>query len=199
MQWNALLCLVFAASILVDGQVATKKAPVHTAPPTEAPVRGGPIPFIATAYSTKGNTVKGVETQPGIVAGADKRVLPLGSTIRVTEAGKYSGLYVVTDLGTAIIGNRIDIYIAELEDAKAFGRKDVMVELLKPGDNVKFQPETTTTIPKSALAPAQKKDAAAIPSGKVPADKPAVQQGRAVKAQEKAEEKKAAEKTVPVK
>jgi 3D (Asp-Asp-Asp) domain-containing protein len=198
MQWNTLLCLVFAASILVDGQVATKKAPVHTAPPTEAPVRGGPIPFIATAYSTKGNTVKGVETQPGIVA-ADKRVLPLGSTIRVTEAGKYSGLYVVTDLGTAIIGNRIDIYIAELEDAKAFGRKDVMVELLKPGDNVKFQPETTTTIPKSALAPAQKEDAVAIPGKTVPADKPAVQQGRAVKAEEKAEEKKDTKKTVPVK
>jgi 3D (Asp-Asp-Asp) domain-containing protein len=198
MQWNPLLCLVFAASISADGQVTTKKAAVPPTTPTEAPVRGGPLPFIATAYSTKGNTVKGIETQPGIVA-ADKRVLPLGSTIRVSEAGKYSGLYVVTDLGTAIIGNRIDIYIAELEDAKAFGRKDVMVELLAPGDNVKFQPETTTTIPKSALAPAQKKDAAAIPSKTVPADKPAVQQGRAVKAQEKAEEKKAAEKTVPVK
>jgi 3D (Asp-Asp-Asp) domain-containing protein len=198
MQWNALLCLVFAASISADGQVASKKPAVPPTTPTEAPVRGGPLPFIATAYSTKGNTVKGIETQPGIVA-ADKRVLPLGSTIRVSEAGKYSGLYVVTDLGTAIIGNRIDIYIAELEDAKAFGRKDVMVELLAPGDNVKFQPETTTTIPKSALAPAQKKDAAAIPSKTVPADKPAVQQGRAVKAQEKAEEKKAAEKTAPVK
>jgi 3D (Asp-Asp-Asp) domain-containing protein len=198
MRWKALLCLVFAASLSADGQVATKKAGRATAP-NEAPVRGGPIPFIATAYSTKGNTVKGVETQPGIVA-ADKRVLPLGSTIRVTEAGKYSGLYVVTDLGTAIIGNRIDIYIAELEEAKAFGRKDVMVELLAPGDNVKFQPETTNTFPKSALAPAQKKDAAAIPSKTVPADKPAVQQGRAVKVQEKAEEKKAAEKkTVPVK
>jgi 3D (Asp-Asp-Asp) domain-containing protein len=198
MRCNALLCLVFAASVLADGQVATKKAPVRTTTPTEAPVRGGPLPFIATAYSTKGNTVKGVETQPGIVA-ADKRVLPLGSTIRVTEAGEYSGLYVVTDLGTAIVGNRIDIYIAELEDAKAFVRKDVMVELLAPGDNVKFQPETTNTIPKNALAPAQKEDAVAIPGKTVPADKPAVQQGRAVKAQEKGQEKKAAKKTVPVK
>jgi 3D (Asp-Asp-Asp) domain-containing protein len=194
MRWKALFCLVFAASILADGQVPTKKkAAVRATTPTQAPVRGGPIPFIATAYSTKGNTVKGVETQPGIVA-ADKRVLPLGSTIRVTEAGNYSGLYVVTDLGTAIIGNRIDIYVAELEGAKAFGRKDVMVELLEPGDNVKFQPETSNTIPKTALAPAQKKDAAAIPSKTVPADKSAVQQGRAVKAQEKA-----AEKAVPVK
>jgi 3D (Asp-Asp-Asp) domain-containing protein len=155
----------------------------------QAPVPTGPMPFIATAYSTKGNTVKGVETQPGIVA-ADKRILPLGSTIRVSDAGKYSGLYIVTDVGTAIVGNRIDIYILDLEDARAFGKKNVTVELLKPGDNVKFQPETTNEIPKSALAPKQKVDAAAIPSNKVPADKPAVVEGRAVKAEEKAQEKK---------
>ena len=157
------------------------------------PALSGPLPFIATAYSTKGNTVKGVQTQPGIVA-ADPKVLPLGSTIRVTEAGPYSGMYVVTDVGTAIIGRRIDIFVAEFENAKAFGRKDVQVELMTAGDNVKFKPETTHEIPKSALAPAQKVEAAVIPSNKVPADKPAVEQGRAVKAQEKADEK-AQEKT----
>jgi 3D (Asp-Asp-Asp) domain-containing protein len=200
------LLFVFAATVYPAGQAAAKKGTrAATTPaqspaesPSQAPVHGGPMPFTATAYSTKGNTVKGVQTQPGIVA-ADRRVLPLGSTIRVTAAGKYSGLYVVTDLGTAIVGNRIDIYVSELEDAKAFGRKEVMVELLAPGDNVKFRPETTNEIPKSALAPAQKKDAAAIPSRKVPADKAAVQQGRAVKAQEKAEEKKSLEKAALVK
>jgi 3D (Asp-Asp-Asp) domain-containing protein len=160
-----------------DGPAAAKSVPT------------GPMPFTATAYSTKGNTVKGIQTQPGIVA-ADAKILPLGSTIRVSEAGKYSGMYVVTDLGTAIVGRRIDIYMMEIADARAFGKQEVMVELVKPGDNVKFQPETTNTIPKSALAPAQKADASAIPSNKVPADKPAVQQGRAVKAQEKADEAK---------
>jgi 3D (Asp-Asp-Asp) domain-containing protein len=148
----------------------------------------GPRSFIATAYSTKGNTVKGVQTQPGIVA-ADPKILPLGSSIRLTDAGKYSGMYVVTDVGTGIVGRRIDIFMAELEDAKAFGRKEVQVELLVPGDNVKFKSETTNVIPKSALAPAQKKDAATIPSSKVPADKAAVKKGRAVKAQEKAQGK----------
>jgi 3D (Asp-Asp-Asp) domain-containing protein len=154
----------------------------------ERPVPPGPMPFTATAYSTKGNTVKGVQTQPGIVA-ADKKLLPLGSTIRVTNAGKYSGLYVVTDLGIAIVGHRIDIFIADLEEARAFGKKEVEVELLKVGDNVKFKPETTNLIPKNSLAPAQKKDAAAIPSNKVPADKPAVQKGRVVQAKQKAEQK----------
>jgi hypothetical protein len=63
------------------------------------------------------------------------------------------------------------------------------VQLIKPGDDIKFKPETTNVISKSALAPAEKKEAAAIPGKKVPAGKPAVEQGRAVKAQEKAKEK----------
>jgi len=173
-----------------------KAAPAKTSEDTaktgtndsEKPVPSGPMPFTATAYSIKGNTVKGVQTQPGIVA-ADPKVLPLGSTIRVSSAGEYSGLYVVTDVGTAIVGRRIDIYMMEIADARAFGKKEVQVELVKPGDNIKFKPETTNVIPKSSLAPAQKEDAAVIPSNKVPADKPAVVQGRAVQAQEKAQEK----------
>jgi len=60
---------------------------------------------------------------------------------------------------------------------------------MKSGDNIKFKPETTNVIPKSALAPAQKKDAATIPSNKVPASNPAVEQGRAVKAQKKGRRK----------
>jgi 3D (Asp-Asp-Asp) domain-containing protein len=149
----------------------------------------GPTPFIATAYATKGNTVKGVQTQPGIVA-ADPRLLPLGSVIRVTDAGKYSGNYVVTDLGIAIKGARIDVYVMDPREARLFGRKRVTVELVKAGDNVKFQPETSHTIPKSALAPAQKEDAKTIPSNTVPADKPAVIEGRKEAAKEKAAEPK---------
>jgi 3D (Asp-Asp-Asp) domain-containing protein len=190
-----LYSLAFAAALLNAQKPAAAPAMPPKAPGTEPvegverPIPPGPMPFTATAYATKGNTVKGVQTQPGIVAG-DRKLLPLGSTIRVTDAGKYSGLYVVTDVGTAIIGNRIDIYVADIEEARAFGKKEVLVELLKTGDDVKFKPETTNVIPKTALAPAQKKDAAAIPSNKVPADKPAVQQGRVVQAQEKAIEKK---------
>jgi 3D (Asp-Asp-Asp) domain-containing protein len=151
----------------------------------EKPPEPPRMSFTATAYSTKGNTVKGVQTQPGIVA-ADPKILPLGSSIRVSNAGEYSGMYVVTDLGTAIVGNRIDIYMAKAEEAREFGKKDVEVQLIARGDNVKFQPETSNTIPKSSLAPAQKVDAAAIPSHEVPASKAAVQQGRAMQAQKKA-------------
>lgn len=173
---------VYTAALLMTAVAAQKPVSKTADPPIV-----GPQPFVATAYSTKGNTVKGVQTQPGIVA-ADPKILPLGSSIRVTGAGKYSGVYVVTDVGIAIVGRRIDIYVMEPEAAKAFGRKEVQVELLHPGDNVKFQPETTTVIRKSTLAPAQRKDAAAIPGNKVPASKAAVKKGRAVKAEEKAQE-----------
>jgi 3D (Asp-Asp-Asp) domain-containing protein len=178
------------ADLFAIAFVMTAAAAAQPAAKTGDKPVNGPLPFVATAYSTKGNTVKGVQTQPGIVA-ADPKILPLGSSIRVTDAGKYSGVYVVTDVGIAVVGRRIDIYVMEPEAAKAFGRKEVQVELLVPGDNVKFQPETTTVIPKSALAPAEKKDAATIPSNKVPASKAAVRKGRAVKAQEKAHEAEA--------
>ena len=176
--WRTTLCTIFTLSLMAaDGPTAIPRAALLP----------GVAPFVATAYSTKGNTVKGVQTQPGIVA-ADRRILPLGSTIRVSDAGEYSGLYVVTDVGTAIIGRRIDIFITDPKKAARFGRQKVSVELLKPGDNIKFQPETTNEIPKSALAPAQKADAAVIPSDKVPAGKPAVEQGRKEAAAKKKEE-----------
>jgi 3D (Asp-Asp-Asp) domain-containing protein len=179
---TSMLRTVYALAF-VTASIAAQQLP----PKTQTEPKTGPRWFLATAYSTKGNTVKGVETQPGIVA-ADPKILPLGSSIRVTEAGKYSGVYVVTDVGIAIVGRRIDIYMMHLEAAKAFGRKRVKVELLHPGDNVKFQPETTTVIRKNTLAPAQKKDAATIPGNKVPASKAAVKEGRAVKAEEKVQE-----------
>jgi 3D (Asp-Asp-Asp) domain-containing protein len=117
---TALYLLALAVPAEAANKTAENRAdgrPVYTAEKsavrTAKPLRRGPMWFTATAYSTKGNTVKGVQTQPGIVA-ADRKILPLGSTIRVTCAGRYSGLYVVTDVGTAIVGRRVDIFVTEL-------------------------------------------------------------------------------------
>jgi len=85
--------------------------------------------FQATAYSVEGKTATGGHTHEGICA-ADPNVLPLGSRIRVHEAGEYSGEYVVTDTGRKIKGQKIDIYLANDAEAKRFGRKQVRVELL---------------------------------------------------------------------
>ena len=88
--------------------------------------------FSATAYSIEGTTASGAQTRKGIVA-ADPKILPLGSRIRVSDAGTYDGEYVVHDTGPAIKGREIDIYMPSDVEAKRFGRRAVKVEVLSRG------------------------------------------------------------------
>jgi len=97
---------------------------------------GVPMRFEATAFSQSGITNKGTLTHRGVVA-ADPGVLPLGSVIQVSDAGPYSGRYVVTDTGSKIIGRHIDVYIPDHAAAKQFGKKQVTVQLLVRGNNDK--------------------------------------------------------------
>ena len=92
--------------------------------------------FEATASSVAGETAKGTETHKGMVA-ADPAVLPLGSVIRVSGAGRYSGRYVVTDTGSKVIGRHIDVYMHSTAQAKEFGKKTVIVRVLVRGNNEK--------------------------------------------------------------
>jgi len=91
-----------------------------------------PLEFEATAYSITGTTASGMQTRPGIVA-ADPAILPLGSRIRVSGAGTYSGVYTVADTGPAVRGREIDIFIPEVGAAKTFGRRRVRVQILERG------------------------------------------------------------------
>lgn len=125
----------------------------------------GPMTFTATAFSNTGLSVKGNITKPGTAA-ADPSVIPLGSKVRVTGAGAYSGEYTVTDTGTKVAGRMIDLYIPDAAAAKAFGKQPVKVEILKAGDNVKNQPETSAKVAPSKLAPAEKAQAAPAATSK---------------------------------
>ena len=71
-----------------------------------------------------------MQTKRGIVA-ADPKILPIGSRIRVQDAGPYSGIYTVSDTGPAVNGHEIDIFIPDGEEAKQFGRRKVRVEILE--------------------------------------------------------------------
>lgn len=121
--------------------------------------------FTATAFTDTGLTVKGNHVKPGTAA-VDPSVIPLGSKVRVTGAGQYSGIYTVTDTGRSVAGHTIDLFIASPAAAKAFGKKQVRVEILKTGDNVKNEPETSAKVPRSQLAPAEK--AQTLPSTSKP-------------------------------
>lgn len=89
------------------------------------------IPFVATAYSTEGETASQTTTQPGRTVAADPDVLPIGTIIDVRNAGSYSGQYVVQDTGDKIVGRKIDIFIPTRAAAKEFGKKSVRVRIVK--------------------------------------------------------------------
>jgi 3D (Asp-Asp-Asp) domain-containing protein len=128
------LVLTAVGLTLAFGACAERQS---TSPPLE--VASVPKPaamktrkFEATAYTIEGTTASGAQTRRGIVA-ADPKVLPLGSRIRVSDAGSYSGDYEVTDTGREIKGHEIDIYIENGAEAKRFGRRSVEVEVLQLG------------------------------------------------------------------
>ena len=88
--------------------------------------------FTATATSLPGLTANGRAPHRGTVA-ADPDILPLGSRIRISRAGRYSGVYHVTDTGPGVKGRVIDIYVPSASEAKRFGRKVVTVHVLSRG------------------------------------------------------------------
>jgi len=85
----------------------------------------------ATAYCLRGETSSGTPTKSGTVA-ADPRVLPMGTTIRVTGLlSSRAQTFTVADTGPAVKGNEIDIFISDCARAKVFGRRQVQVRVLK--------------------------------------------------------------------
>jgi len=87
----------------------------------------------ATAYCDQGITDSGARTRQRSVA-ADPRVIPLGSTISVEGLqGAPDGTYSVLDTGRTIKGREIDVFIPRCGAAKAFGRQQVRVKILKRG------------------------------------------------------------------
>ena len=87
--------------------------------------------FTALAYSIVGKSADGSKSCTGTVA-ADPNVLPLGSKIRISGAGTYSGDYKVVDSGKRVKGNVIDIYMSSVLEATKFGKRKVVVEILTP-------------------------------------------------------------------
>jgi 3D (Asp-Asp-Asp) domain-containing protein len=96
-----------------------------------APAKARTMTMRATAYTGHGRTASGKQARRGMVA-ADRRVLPLGTKVRVKNAGRYSGVYHVEDTGGKIRGRKIDIYMPTRSAAMDFGRQTVRVEVLAP-------------------------------------------------------------------
>jgi 3D (Asp-Asp-Asp) domain-containing protein len=87
--------------------------------------------MIATAYCDHGTTRSGVRTRTGIVA-ADPRLLPVGTVLRIVD-GATTGIYTVMDTGAAVKGRKIDIFVPNCGEAKAFGHRQVRLRVLRLG------------------------------------------------------------------
>ena len=87
--------------------------------------------FTATAYALRGRTATGAQVRRGVIA-ADRRVLPLGTRVRL-EAGGYSGEYLVADTGGLVRGRKIDIWVPSNREAMRFGRRPVKLTVLSYG------------------------------------------------------------------
>lgn len=106
----------------------------EVAPAQEVSSAGYQMTVEATAYSTNqpslsDYTYTGINLRqnPNVVA-VDPSVIPLGSTVIIPGYGTF----VAGDTGSAIIGNRIDIHITDLNAAWAFGRQGMTVTVLPP-------------------------------------------------------------------
>ncbi|HEX8177511.1 MAG TPA: 3D domain-containing protein [Pyrinomonadaceae bacterium] len=117
-----------AASANVEAEAARDESGARTDAPK--PVTS-PIAYVATAYSLRGRGASGLGVRTGTIA-ADPRVLPFGTRVRL-DAGPYSGEYVVTDSGSAVKGNKIDVWVPTNKEACRFGRRNVKLTVLSYG------------------------------------------------------------------
>lgn len=120
------------AKVQAEAQAAVTRSSTVTAATVNAPSLDTPLPQVsgadrvltvsATAYSLPGYTASGLHVGWGVVA-VDPSVIPLGTRMTVPGYGEA----IAADVGTAIIGDRIDLWFPTLAQAQAWGRRTVTI------------------------------------------------------------------------
>lgn len=96
---------------------------------------GQPITVTATAYDacihccrkTDGITKSGTRATPGQTIAVDPNIIPMGSKVYIEGLG----IYTAEDIGGAIKGNRVDIFMETHEQAINFGSKNLKIYILE--------------------------------------------------------------------
>ncbi|MDQ3473306.1 MAG: 3D domain-containing protein [Acidobacteriota bacterium] len=120
-----------------DATAAVSIKTVNSTEPNQAPLTA-PQAYIAFSYSLCCRCASGLGVRRGTIA-ADPRILPFGTRVYLTGGGSYDGEYLVTDSGTAIKGNKIDVWVPTIQEARRFGRKNVKLTVLSYGGKKKRQ------------------------------------------------------------
>lgn len=82
------------------------------------------------SHPAYGITASGVKVRENHTIAADWTILPPGTTLKIEG---LPHIYTVEDRGSAIKGNRLDIYIADLEAALKWGVQERKVIILEMG------------------------------------------------------------------
>jgi 3D (Asp-Asp-Asp) domain-containing protein len=134
---GAVLGFVLLYEVTMLDSKATAAHEVEVRETTEWPRPGARLRFHATAYCKGTTTASGTAVRTGIAA-ADPLLLPVGSVIQIESLSpRYNGIYTVMDTGPAVQGREIDIYMWNCNEALAFGRRSIAINVLRLGWNPK--------------------------------------------------------------
>jgi 3D (Asp-Asp-Asp) domain-containing protein len=124
--------LLYEVTIL-DSEYAARQETIRETVARPAP--GARFRFSATAYCKGNVTASGVAPRTGIAA-ADPALLPVGSIVQLGSLpARYTGIYTVMDTGPEVRGRELDLYIWSCYEALSFGRRNVLVTVLRLGWN----------------------------------------------------------------
>jgi 3D (Asp-Asp-Asp) domain-containing protein len=169
---GAVLGFVLLYEVTMLDSKATAAHEVEVRETTAWPRPGAKLRFHATAYCKGTTTASGATVRTGIAA-ADPLLLPVGSVIQIESLSpRYNGIYTVMDTGPAVQGREIDIYMWDCNEALAFGRRSIGINVLRLGWNprasapaaiaAQIRAQETATAVTGAVAVAQA-GAAAVP------------------------------------
>ena len=84
------------------------------------------ISVVATAYTGNSITSTGINPKWGTIA-VDPSVIPYGTKVYIPQFDK---IFIAEDCGSAIKGNKIDIYMNDEEAVKNWGRKRIDIYIV---------------------------------------------------------------------
>lgn len=122
-RWGSLFIAVLLGVVaLLAGAIGTGSA--SGAPTREA--RSYRLTVDAVAYHLPGRTALGISVRKGVVA-VDPTLIPLGTPLHVPGYGKS----IAADVGTAIKGRIIDLWMPTDAAARKWGRRTVTITVYR--------------------------------------------------------------------
>ena len=91
-------------------------------------MNGKPMKVGATAYCNDPITSTGTKPQVGRTIAVDPNVIPYGTKVYIPQFDK---VFIAEDCGSAIKGNRIDIYMQDYDTCMEYGFQNITIYILE--------------------------------------------------------------------